>query len=314
MGNNNRVGRMKLVLLFAPYILILLSVVISGILIYVVNRQHKQISEMEQELAIITDNQSSVTQTIKEVSDSSNALRQDVESLAEDFSKINLAASVSTGTNTDNVNMWPKKVYLTFDDGPSVNTGRILDILDSYGIKGNFFVVGTDSENLKKMYKRIIDEGHVLGMHSYSHKYSEIYASKDSFIRDLDRISDLVFEETGTRPRIYRFPGGSSNNVSRVPMKELMAVLEERGITYYDWNVLSGDATNPALPTQDIINNSLDNIGYYEEAMILFHDLSNKTTTVEALPQIIEALLERGITIAPIDENTMLIQHNKNTN
>lgn len=314
MGNNNRVGRMKLVLLFAPYILILLSVVISGILIYVVNRQHKQISEMEQELAIITDNQSSVTQTIKEVNDSSNALRQDVESLAEDFSKINLAASVSTGTNTDNVNMWPKKVYLTFDDGPSVNTGRILDILDSYGIKGNFFVVGTDSENLKKMYKRIIDEGHVLGMHSYSHKYSEIYASKDSFIRDLDRISDLVFEETGTRPRIYRFPGGSSNNVSRVPMKELMAVLEERGITYYDWNVLSGDATNPALPTQDIINNSLDNIGYYEEAMILFHDLSNKTTTVEALPQIIEALLERGITIAPIDENTMLIQHNKNTN
>lgn len=314
MGNNNRVGRMKLVLLFAPYILILLSVVISGILIYVVNRQHKQISEMEQELAIITDNQSSVTQTIKEVSDSSNALRQDVESLAEDFSKINLAASVSTGTNTDNVNMWPKKVYLTFDDGPSVNTGRILDILDSYGIKGNFFVVGTDSENLKKMYKRIIDEGHVLGMHSYSHKYSEIYASKDSFIRDLDRISDLVFEETGTRPRIYRFPGGSSNNVSRVPMKELMAVLEERGITYYDWNVLSGDATNPTLPTQDIINNSLDNIGYYEEAMILFHDLSNKTTTVEALPQIIEALLERGITIAPIDENTMLIQHNKNTN
>ena len=75
---------MKLVLLFAPYILILLSVVISGILIYVVNRQHKQISEMEQELAIITDNQSSVTQTIKEVSDSSNALRQDVESLAEE--------------------------------------------------------------------------------------------------------------------------------------------------------------------------------------------------------------------------------------
>lgn len=312
MGNNNRVGRMKLFLLIAPYILAIIPILISIVLIILIGNQNDRISTMEDELQKISEEQMNISETMVGSDTSSDDLREEIDSLAKDFAKLKESLGTSTlDENGKNANMWPKKVYLTFDDGPSVNTEKILNILDSYGVKGNFFVVGTNSENLKKMYKRIVDEGHVLGMHSYSHKYSEVYRSKDAFVEDLDKISELIYEETGMRPTIYRFPGGSSNNVSRVPMSELIEILNERGITYYDWNVLSGDATNPILPTQDIIDNSLKNIGYYEEAMILFHDLSNKTTTVEALPQIIEALLERGITIAPINDTTMLIQHNK---
>lgn len=202
-----------------------------------------------------------------------------------------------------------KKVYLTFDDGPSSNTGRLLDILNSYGVKGNFFVVGTKNEKLLPYYKRIVDEGHVLAMHSYSHRYEEIYRSEEAFLDDLTRIQSMIYEETGCMPNIYRFPGGSSNTVSGVDMKELEALLAQRGITYYDWNISSGDAANPMLSAEEIVENSLKDLNEYEEAMILMHDLSNKTSTVEALPAIIEGILAMGVEIAPITQDSMLIQH-----
>lgn len=202
-----------------------------------------------------------------------------------------------------------KKVYLTFDDGPSSNTGKILDILNSYGVKGNFFVVGTKNEALLPYYKRIVDEGHVLAMHSYSHRYDEIYRSEEAFLDDLTKIQSLIYEETGSMPNIYRFPGGSSNTVSSVDMKELEALLTQRGITYYDWNISSGDATNPMPPAKKIVENSLKDLNEYEEAMILMHDLSNKTSTVEALPAIIEGILAMDVEIAPITQDSMLIQH-----
>lgn len=224
------------------------------------------------------------------------------EEVAADVSINNI---VETDVHTD----WPRKVYLTFDDGPSSNTDDILDILNQYGVKGNFFVVATDSESLQGMYKRIVDEGHVIGMHSYSHKYPEVYASRESFINDLSKIQSLVYEKTGYMPDIYRFPGGSSNLVSKISMSVFINVLEERGITYYDWNVSSQDASNPALSKEQIVENCLYDVQEYEEAMILMHDLGNKTSTVEALPELIERLQEMGAEIAPIDENTMHIQH-----
>ncbi len=204
---------------------------------------------------------------------------------------------------------WPKKVYLTFDDGPSRNTDAILNILNSYGVKGNFFVVATENKDLHVMYRRIVEEGHVIGMHSYSHKYNEVYASKEAFINDLSKIQSLIYEETGVLTDIYRFPGGSSNTVSKLDMSVFIGVLKDRDITYYDWNISSRDTSSPMPAKEQIVENCLSGIQNYEEAMILMHDLGNKTSTVEALPEIIERLLEMGVEIAPIDENTMHIQH-----
>lgn len=204
---------------------------------------------------------------------------------------------------------WPQKVYLTFDDGPSRNTDDILDVLNSYGVKGNFFVVAANQEDLRAMYRRIVEEGHVIGMHSYSHKYNEVYASKEAFINDLSKIQSLIYEETGFMPDIYRFPGGSSNTVSKLDMSVFIQVLNDRNITYYDWNVSSKDTSSPAPTKEQVVENCLTGIQNYKEAMILMHDLGDKASTVEALPEMIERLLEMGIEIAPIDEDTMHIQH-----
>ena len=210
-----------------------------------------------------------------------------------------------------------KKAYLTFDDGPSPNTNKILDVLDDYGVKGNFFVIGRFADGYKEQYNRILREGHVMGMHSYSHIYNEIYESVDSFDAELNNIQFTIYDITGFTPEIYRFPGGSANEVSAIDMKEFTDVLDKRGIVYYDWNVNSGDADASRLSKEEIIHNVFDGINALDtpddrnEVMILFHDLSEQTTTVEALPAVIEGLQAQGYVIAPIDDYTKLIQYPK---
>ena len=115
-----------------------------------------------------------------------------------------------------------KRVYLTFDDGPSDNTEEILDILKKYDVKATFFVVGNTSEHGQELLKRIVEEGHSIGIHSYSHKYSAIYDSEESFFEDFNKISDYIYDVTGVRTQICRLPGGSSNTVSKISMAELV--------------------------------------------------------------------------------------------
>lgn len=204
---------------------------------------------------------------------------------------------------------WPNKVYLTFDDGPSYLTDDILDILDQYGVKASFFVIGTEDPDLKAIYKRIVDEGHTLGMHSYSHKYQDIYASQEAFAEDLNKLENLLYEETGIIPRIYRFPGGSSNTVSPISMEFFIDYLKARDMVYYDWNISTRDATGSPVDKDEIVKNALYGIEENEETMILMHDIGDKTTTVEALPEIIEELQKRNIPIVKIAEDTIPIQH-----
>ncbi len=202
-----------------------------------------------------------------------------------------------------------RKVYLTFDDGPSIYTDQILDILKEYDVKATFFVVAEGKEEYEDAYRRILDEGHTLGMHSYSHVYKEIYRSKESFIRDVNELQDYIYEVTGEYPDIYRFPGGSSNRVSTVDMEELKGYLAEIGVSWYDWNVSSGDATGH-LGKDQIVRNSTANLARFDEAVILLHDTGDKRTTVEALPEIIETILKMEDTvIVPIMEDTSLIHH-----
>ncbi len=312
-----RVHRLKRLLLFGPYIVFIITLVLCMVLFAYLRREDEKIEALEEEIGHITVNQNGLIEKVSSVDSSVDELSSAIAAISNELSLIDIGAIESAKSNASSVSddkAWPRRVYLTFDDGPSANTAKILDILKKYKVKGNFFVVGTEDPELQKMYKRIVDEGHVLCMHSYSHRYNEIYSSVDAFTADLDKISALLEEVTGSVPKIYRFPGGSSNSVSRLPMKEFIKVLDERGITYYDWNVVAGDATNPMLPADKIIENSLCDLNEYEEAMILFHDLANKTSTVEALPAIIEAIQKNGITIAPIDDDTIPIRHYTNNN
>ena len=207
---------------------------------------------------------------------------------------------------------WPRKVYLTFDDGPSGHTQDILDILNEYGVKGNFFVCATKNEEYRKFYRQILDEGHMLGLHSYTHEYDEIYASDEAFQNDVLAIRDFVKEQTGGfEATYYRFPGGSSNLHSRISLPACVDWLNEQGLIYYDWNISSQDATNPMQSVENIFHNATYGCENFEEVVVLMHDLGNKDSTVEALPQIIEFYRDIGAKISVIDENSMRIQHDK---
>ncbi len=201
------------------------------------------------------------------------------------------------------------KVYLTFDDGPSENSDKILDILDDYNVKATFFVVGREDEHSLAVYKRIVEDGHTIAMHSYTHNYSEIYSSLDSFTNDLNRIRDLIKSDTGVECNLYRFPGGSSNQISNVDMTEYIKYLNENDIRYLDWNVASGDATTKAYTSDDLVENVMKDVVKYKTSVVLLHDANNKNATVEALPKLIEQLQGVGALILPVSEDTDLIQH-----
>lgn len=203
-----------------------------------------------------------------------------------------------------------RQVYLTFDDGPSKNTDRILDILKEYDVKATFFVVGKTDASSVRAYKRIVEEGHTLGMHSFSHNYQELYGSLQSFSKDLAKLQEYLYDLTGVWSRYYRFPGGSSNTVSATDMQILIRYLNENGICYYDWNVASGDAVSSKLSAEVITQNCMTQIEGKKECMILFHDASDKGSTVDALPMLIEQLQSMEDTeILPVTDDTHPVQH-----
>lgn len=201
-----------------------------------------------------------------------------------------------------------KRVYLTFDDGPSIYTGQILDVLKANDVKATFFVIGRDEE-FYTYYQRIVDEGHTIGLHSYSHVYQDFYESKESFAEELTKLNDLIYNVTGTKSTIFRFPGGSSNNVSSLPVQEYIDYLNDNDIDYYDWNSLSGDAVTNGLSPEQLVNNIMNDVSQNEDSIVLMHDLQTTHTTVESLQLLIDTLKRDGYEILPIDENTPLIQH-----
>ena len=200
------------------------------------------------------------------------------------------------------------RVYLTFDDGPSIYTGQILDILKENNVKATFFVIGRDKEYYD-YYKRIVNEGHTIGMHSYTHQYQEFYKSVESFGTELTQLDNLIYNVTGVHSKVFRFPGGSSNSVASLPIQDYVAYLNEHNINYYDWNSLNGDAVTTGLSPQTLVDNIMNDVTKNEDSIVLMHDLQTTHTTVESLQLLIDTLRSEGYEILPIDENTPLIQH-----
>lgn len=203
-----------------------------------------------------------------------------------------------------------QKVYLTFDDGPSIYTDEILDILAEYDVKATFFVVGKEDEVSRETLLRIVEEGHTLGMHSYSHKYDELYASVESFKADFEKQRAYLEELTGEPCVFYRFPGGSSNTVSATDMHVFANYLDGQGVVFHDWNIASGDGGRALLDVKTLVKNSTTDVGKWDASVILLHDSAEKSTTVDALPEIIETILAMENTvILPITEDTEPVQH-----
>lgn len=209
-----------------------------------------------------------------------------------------------------------KNAYLTFDDGPSENTTKILDILDKYEIQATFFVVGPSYKLKNDLLKEIIQRGHEIAIHSYDHVYSKIYASEQSYIDDFYNCLDWINKNTGISPTLYRFPGGSSTTITtKTQIQSIIADLYKNGFTHVDWNVDSFDS-HYNNDTTAIINSTINCIKYNEgnniyNQIILMHDNTKKVGTIEALPTIIEHCLAKGYQFKKLDTTSKLIQHVK---
>ena len=306
-GRISYVKIMRLIKILVPMCILMTFTICTVMLVLVANLGRK-IDRLEDTLHSLQDgNQTALGSSLITVSDIDGNVVDGAEA-ADIAEAAELENRHVLDGSSNNASI--RKVYLTFDDGPGPNTDKILDILEQYGVKATFFVVG--KEGYAEQYRRIVEEGHTLGMHSYSHKYNEIYASLDAYKNDLNKLHDFLYELTGEDCNIVRFPGGSSNTISNVDMRELISYLNEENIVYYDWNVSSGDATGNYKNADRIAENVLENIEKYNNAIILFHDAAGKDSTVEALPIIIEKILESSDTvILPISSDTVKIQHLK---
>ena len=296
-ARRKRINRLKKIIIGTVLAAIIIPFVICGILIWKVSVLKEELRESEARCETL----------LETISAGSFHLDDEYfpEEVVEEVLEIPVPeepASVSE-TNT-------RKVYLTFDDGPSENTEAILDVLQEYDVKATFFVTGQQALSHPERYREIAERGHTLGMHSYSHKYSEIYKTVDNFGEDLLLLQTFLEDTTGVTPLYYRFPGGSSNTVSDMSMSQLCDYLTDNGITYFDWNVSSKDAVSPMRPAQEIVRNCTQNLENFDNAVILLHDAANKTSTVEALPEIIEYILAMENTeLLPITEETVAIHH-----
>lgn len=184
--------------------------------------------------------------------------------------------------------------YLTFDDGPSENTEKILDILAEYNIKATFFVIGEEiTEDNEDTVERLVAEGHAIGMHANVHVYEHLYASLDSFLADYETLYENLKENYGIETAIFRFPGGSVCNCLGGQGKCYIQEMKKRGFYCFDWNISGEDAVgSPTVSSikKNVLTKGLD----CRRAIVLLHDSKMAVKTVEALPEIIERFLEEG--------------------
>lgn len=203
-------------------------------------------------------------------------------------------------------------IYLTFDDGPrSGTTDIILNILKEEGVKATFFVTNSGPDDL---IKRAYNEGHTIGLHTASHDYSVVYASVDSYFSDLEMVSSRVERITGEKSKIIRFPGGSSNTISRRYSPGIMSTLTtevlNRGYRYYDWNIDSRDAEGGRYNADDIYQFVTSSLSHDKVNMVLMHDI--KVTTKDCLRKIIQYGKANGYTFEAISPYTDMVTQRVN--
>lgn len=257
-----------------------------------------------------TQNHSKYTkEEIAKIEKENEQLKQDKEKLQKDYDNLKKNYDDLTQKYYEAV----PTAFFTFDDGPSANTEKILEILRQNNVKATFFVVGTPTSFRAKMYKQIADEGHTVGIHSYYHDYKKMYASEDAFLDDLNLIESYVKNNIGYKPAFYRFPGGSNNSYLKPELYEVLAKdLKDRGYEFFDWNVASGDTAQVTPPKDFIVNNVINGCKERlklkkKNAVILMHDAAAKKTTPLALAEIIPAVKNMGYKIEPLTSEAMAV-------
>lgn len=200
--------------------------------------------------------------------------------------------------NVDNIyKSDTKRVFLTFDDGPSEVTNQILDTLKQEKVKATFFVLGSNVKILPNVVKRIYDEGHYIANHGYSHVYSKIYASPQTVLDEFNQCNDAVKEAIQVpeyNSHLFRFPGGLAGGKYATIKNEANELLKQNEVMHVDWNSLTGDAETNNLSIEFELQRLRETSEGKNSLVILMHDAQAKKTTADALPNIIAYLKEQG--------------------
>lgn len=233
---------------------------------------------------------------------------------SENKTTITRTVTVVNPYNSPNLNGVGKVIYLTFDDGPSSTiTPSLLQILKEENVKATFFVIN-HSDSLNYLIKQEYDEGHTVALHSDTHEYSYVYSSVDNYFNDLTSIQNKVSGIIGIKPNIIRFPGGSSNTVSRKYSPGIMSILSKevlnRGFIYFDWNVSSEDAGGARTASQ-VYNNVVNNL-VYKNNVVLLHDFESNYKTLNAIRDIIQYGKSHGYIFKAITQDTYPTRHHVN--
>ena len=214
---------------------------------------------------------------------------------------MSMAVLVSTSQAT--VPEEEKVVYLTFDDGPTTGvTEEILDVLNKENVKATFFVVGKEIIQREKVLQRIYEEGHTIGLHTYSHNFKKIYASETAFLTEMQQVEDKINEVIGKNLdlKAIRFPGGSSGRLTQ----NLLVQLHEAGYKIYDWNVNLEDGVNPQLQPWQLLENAKKCSRKTNRKIILAHCNINNKSTPRALADIIQYYRSEGYVFKAINDQT----------
>ncbi|MCL2108127.1 MAG: polysaccharide deacetylase [Oscillospiraceae bacterium] len=198
-------------------------------------------------------------------------------------------------------------IYLTFDDGPTTGiTDNILRYLNRHDAKATFFVMPSDTENGKNFLNQMLDNGHEIAVHSMTHEYELIYASVENFLEDFNQAFNLIYEQTGYKPYLYRFPGGSINDFNANVRTDIIAEMNRRGFIYFDWNVDSRDALGANW--SQMWSSVLEDIENLNRAVVLFHDRPGGNNTYLVIEDIIKELIAKGYTLSAITPETRPMQ------
>ena len=249
-----------------------------------------------------------LTSGTQTVSSEYEQLNESVASLQSQLAVKTALAAVSSAVSSSKAtrNTGPKIAYLTFDDGPSRYTTQLLQALKDADVKATFFVIGKNCEEYPTELKAITEAGHVVGVHSWTHDMNYIYSDINNFRQDYQKLVDYLTQQLGQKPTICRFPGGTNNTRSLTVhggvaiMPDVLQAAADMGLRPIDWDADASDATTPIPTTAQVVQNVMKTIGSNHHPVVLMHDFGNRTSTIEAVPQIVSQLKQEGYTFATL--------------
>ena len=274
----------------------------------------KELEQQQETLTLLSSEIDSLKSQNETLISENDALKKQLLAL-QDQGNVTEDQTTASQTSVQEEEPGNEKVaYLTFDDGPSSVTSRLLGVLDDLNVKATFFTsfAGSDTTEKRDLLKQESNAGHVVGVHTFTHDYHTIYANEQNFLDDFNKMKEIITEATGTTPNVSRFPGGASNTVSitasggEIIMPHLAELVQDMGFQFFDWNAGGYDAQKPYPTASELASRVIDDAEGRDTVVILLHDTHD--FTVDAVPEIVNELRSQGYTFKTLTPHSPAVQ------